>query len=163
MRTYKILPGCDVDAFYVSEHLRRKDAEELYLFTGKDPAFCAKYSWVVTPSYLRWVVYVDDEPAGIFGCKPKMLLVREQAVPWFLGTPAMAKIKVAFCKNTIKYINKMLEYYDYLENYVLTDYQESIRWMRWAGFTEGEVLAMGPFHANFTRFYIYKDRYKRRI
>lgn len=162
MRICKIQPGSTAEAFHVAENLREEDREEVYLTFGKNPVFYAKQSWVITPESLKWLCYVDGEPAAMFGCKPRGLLNSNQGTPWFLGTPLMDKMKLSFVKATPVYINKMLDVCEYLENYVWSEYKASIRWMKWAGFTEGKTVKFGAFDKPFTRFYTHRDTYPRR-
>jgi len=162
LRTCKINSGRTIDAWHVADNLRKEDSEEVYLTFGSDPRYYVKQCWILTPEDLRWIFYVDNEPAAIFGCAPRSMLKIDQAVPWFLGSPLMEKAKWSFVKATPKYINIMLDHYEYLENFVWAEYKASIMWMKWAGFTEGKTGKFGPFDAPFTRFYTHRDIYPRR-
>lgn len=95
---------------------------------------------------------VNGKVAAMWGVKQTS---PDEGFPWFLTTKALEEAPPLFFVRTYKKeVQEMLELFPRLVNYVLSDYDSSIRILRLAGFTIGEPEPYGS--GMFRRFQIGK-------
>ena len=127
-----VVPASASDVLYVAERLREADLQELYAMHGKDvdvPMLLLQ-SW--KESIQRYTIIANDEPVGIFGLAevaPKL------GAPWLVGTDGLPKIAKSFITGCPHYVERMLDTYPNLVNYVHKDNRLAIRWLKYLGFT----------------------------
>lgn len=127
-------------AYYVACHLH--PAEELQTFraTGINAKDAVLNTW--NDSKRKWVIFKDAQPVVLFGVVDAGNGI---GIPWMVGTPEMAKIKIFLCKISARYIEKMKKEFTSLVNYVEVNNKLSIGWARWCGFTICPPIPYGPF------------------
>lgn len=84
---------------------------------------------------------VNGKVAAVWGLQR---VSDEEGLPWFLTTPALEEAPpLFFVKTYKKEVLEMLKLLPRLVNYVLADYDASIRILRMAGFSIGEPEPYG--------------------
>jgi len=94
---------------------------------------------------------IDGKLVALMGIVPVGLLTGE-GCPWMLGTEELkkhGKIFVAFSKPTMISAAKP---YTTLRNYVDVRNKQSIRWLKWLGFTIKSPVIYGPYSKPFYPF-----------
>jgi len=81
-----------------------------------------------------------------------------QGIIWALGSPHQFKYSRQFLKMSKNILEKWLQKYSYLENFVDVRHTRSIRWIRWLGFTIGRVELLGPDAMPFFHFYQRREK-----
>jgi len=114
----------------MSPRLREADLLELRAH-GQTDVFKALL-YCVRSSEKCYTVWVDEEPAAIFGAGR---LSQEPSVGsiWLLGTPEIETIKIQFLRESRKWLEEVGQDYDLLTNVVHEDNQLHIRWLKWLG------------------------------
>jgi len=80
------------------------------------------------------VALIDGTPVAVFGLVIPDVLTGH-GHPWMLGTVDIDKNKKLLLVNSRRVVRKMLEICPHLSNQVYTKNHQSIRWLRWLGFT----------------------------
>lgn len=75
-------------------------------------------------------------------------------VPWMLASPTLTKIRKSFLRECREYVLRMLKVYGKLENYVWTENEVHIKWLRWLGFEFDPAVPYGINDQPFQRFYM---------
>lgn len=149
----KIKSGFVEQSDYVACFLRESDYVEIYRSSGRCPRAIVNISWEI--SNLKWILFSEGEAVALFG------VVNEEnkiGIPWMVATDKFSgsKIERYFIKNCKKYIKYMFDLggYEMLLNCVDVDHKQSIRWLRWCGFTMEDIVIHGPFNKNFQKFFM---------
>lgn len=100
---------------------------------------------------MRWTVWYGDQVACILGC---VGVDGKFGVPWLLGTELSKKVKRAFLKEIKDCLGTMIKEYKFLINYVHPKNKQSIRWLKWLGFTVTSPIPFGDFGNLFHPFYM---------
>ena len=108
---------------------------------------CYRQSWAA------WAGICEDRVVCCFGVAPKKSLISKVGVPWLLNSDLSRKHIVKFSRDSLKYINIMLQYYDRLENFVDSRHRICLRWLKWCGFKLEEAEPMGPYGILFHPFW----------
>lgn len=89
-----------------------------------------------------WLASIGDAPACLIGVGTVSIMGNVGA-PWFLTTDVMetTAAKRALLKFSPVFVTDFLHKYDNLVNYVDARYFRALRWLKWLGFTIGEVEA----------------------
>jgi hypothetical protein len=128
--------------------LRDSDLEELKACCSQSPEEQLKETW--ESSDMRWTIWAGGKVAGVFGCKGQ---VGKFGVPWMLGSKLTEKIRKVFIVDAKDYVEIMLERYKFLINYVHVDNKQSIRWLKWIGYTVKDPQPFGEFGNLFHPFF----------
>lgn len=158
-----IIPvGKQSDSVHVLEHMdqiagfemRLKDAEEALAATGENsPERALAFS--IQASDRVWFIKDPGQPiAGIFGYAKAG---DNAAVPWLLGAPHAPGVHpVKFAKVSKRIVDTWSQQFKLLFNFVIADYQESIRWLKFLGFTVSEEIeTLQDPNKPFRRFWRY--------
>lgn len=147
--------GIDIDVLKLVGRLRQADKDELYATNGEDPDKTLIESW--NDSKHRWSVWLNDYLVCVFGLteyKP----ISNIGIPWLLGSDDVLKIRKTFVKQSISYIDLMLDEFQHLFNFVDARNKASIRWLKWLGFEFHDPQPFGFEKRPFMMFT--KSRYK---
>lgn len=89
-----------------------------------------------------WLCTIGGAPACLIGVGTVSIMGNVGA-PWFLTTDVMETpaAKRALLKWSPRFVADFLGKYDNLVNYVDARYFRALRWLKWLGFTIGEVEA----------------------
>lgn len=88
-----------------------------------------------------WTILGDDMPEGMMGVS-KGSLLSNRGIIWLLGTDVLTKDRRLFVKVSKKVFDGMLDGFDYVENYVSTENEISLRWIERLGFNVEEEPIM---------------------
>ena len=113
----------------VAENIRLSDREEIWASNHISPEE-ALSKGLENSIYCRTIE--NGYPIAMFGICPHELLGHSASI-WLLGTDSLEKIKIKFLRHCRSYIDAMLEYYGYLENYVDVRNTKSIEWLKYLG------------------------------
>lgn len=135
--------------------LRQSDRDELKASVGLDPADAILLSLLY--SVEKYVVIHDGNIEAVFGVS--FVPERAFAAPWFLGTDKITQYQVTFLRQSRKVVHDWLKRYHRLMNFVDSRHTESIRWLRWLGFTVDETAPVTLFDPSvvFFPFYLPKE------
>lgn len=136
-------------AEHVTEFMRDIDRKEIYYMAALQAAPAVRVT--VARSLAAWTATVDDEPAIIFGVNRQSAISRV-GVPWMLCTDAVIGHGLALAIGSREYFGRMWRAFDRLDNRVLAENVETVRWLKWLGFDMQEPQAFGAFRAPFIRF-----------
>jgi hypothetical protein len=132
----------------VAQKMRARDVEEVWAAAGAKPA--AALEDCIVNARFAWTASDSNGPYAIFGVSHVGLDVGS---PWLLATDSLYKHQKFFMRATTIYVRHMLESFPILMNYVDARHSDSIRWLRWAGFTfDKYVDAFGYERRPFIRF-----------
>ena len=133
----EIRPANIDDALDLAPRLRRDDKWEVMCSSGLNSVDALTQS--IQFSEMCWTALLDGRPEIIWGvCKfppnPKMGIV------WLLSSEEMYKIPGRFVKESIRYVNKMLNVFPTLFNYVYANNMPSRKWLESMGFEAKERI-----------------------
>lgn len=126
-------------ADHVAKNMRAADRQEILDSTGQDPYSALMRSYENSDDC--WTGLLDNEPFVCFGAIRLRLLGNTGSV-WLLGTPIMEKATIAIGRKSRYYIQRMLQRFSMLENYVSCENTVSIKWLGWCG---AKLAAPVPF------------------
>lgn len=132
--------GLSAAALYVATNLCPLEEIQAYRATGIPAKDAVLNAW--ENSKRRWVIFKNSQPVGLLGVEDAG---EGLGIPWMVGTPEMAKIKLFLCRNSAKYVEEMKKGFTKLANYVSVENKLSIGWVRWCGFTLHPPIPYGPF------------------
>jgi hypothetical protein len=138
------------DAEYIGKHMRLADVEEIFAATGMDH----EDSIMIAQKYADYCMTakVDGVPVAMFGVKNTSMLL-PRGCPWLLATDEMERHPIEVMKASRQYMREVKKHYEYLENYVDTRHETSIRWLQRFGFEVDIALPFGFQNLPFHRFY----------
>jgi hypothetical protein len=94
---------------------------------------------------------IEGEIAAMVGLAANSIL-GGWGSPWLVtGTPVDRHTKL-FLKETRAGVDRMRAAFPRLSNYVHAEYTQTVRWLRWLGFSIGAPEPKGPFGAPFCLF-----------
>ena len=134
--------------------LRKEDVLEIERKTGREPYRVLIESY--RKSDIAFVGLVDNEIACAWGVAKESILSDESTI-WLLSTEVMKKAPVAVAKKTKMELDKLLQVYPKIGNYVDSEYSLCIRWLCWLGFTVENPEPIGVRGGLFSKFYIARD------
>lgn len=110
----------------------RKTAERL----GVDPIDVLRYTF--ERGSPMQIALVEGRPLAMWGVEWKSLL----SVPslWMITTDEVQRNPIAFLRESRRVVKEWGETYGSLEGMVDSDFETSLRWLRWLGFHEVESL-----------------------
>lgn len=117
----------------INLRLRQADIDEIRASVGVSPAeaLVSSLAW----STEAWVVIHEGKIEAVFGVS----VVSDYAIPWFLATDKFKEFRFTFAKESKKVVKELLSTYKCLSNFVSSRHKESIRWLKWLGFTVDET------------------------
>ena len=134
----------------IAADMRQADIDEVWAAGHKTPLEALVDGWKV--SKYATIAMNGDEPACMFGLVPRDLL-SGTGIIWMLGTNATFKYRREYLKRTPAVIDEMLTICPRLCNMVHSKNINSIRWLKWLGFTIEDPVKYGPDDELFHRFH----------
>lgn len=132
---------------FLKPRLRESDIRECEASLGISGSEGLQRSF--NTSAFCWTGFYGKEPVLIFGVGALNLL-SDYGAPWMLASDEIRKVSVALLRESRDYVQKMLDLYPVLMNYIDARQDTSIRWLRWCGFTVEPAHPWGilglPFH-----------------
>lgn len=155
--SYSIEPADYNSVKDLFDFIRESDAREVMASAGQTPEEAITLSMALSVD--SWVLRENGTPVCVFGVAP---IVGKPGVgsPWMLASHRFAASKApphirrritrVILAQSKKYIQKMLDRFYLLENYVDVRNEASIRWLKWCGFKLEPPVPWGhaglPFH-----------------
>lgn len=136
----------DID--YLSENIRECDKQEIWAMSNSTPhqAFLIGYNNSDTP----YVVELDGKAIAMFGVSGRK---GDVGIPWMLATDGIKKMRKEFLIECKPHLEAMHKDYPLLTNFVWEKNTTHIVWLKWLGFTFGEIIPLGVDGENFIQFY----------
>jgi hypothetical protein len=128
-------------AWYVAEHMREVDVQELRDLSGVGP-FQAVVEAMKLPGE-KWAGYYTDRPAALFGCAEVSILGCVGS-PWLLGTDDVEHAPVSLVRVGRDLVHHWSQQFALLENRVDGRNVKTIRWLRALGFNFDEPVQIKP-------------------
>lgn len=140
MTHYQVVEAIPCHALAMAPRMRRADVAELALL-GKAPLPALLQS--IERSQVSLTALADGQPFAIFGHTPQTHL-SSQAIVWMLSSRDLPKHARVFLPNSQGYVDKLLEEFQVLCNFVDERNLVAIHWLKWLGFTVAEEgITMG--------------------
>lgn len=133
--------------------LRAADVQEIEAGTEVPPDLALFQSWAFSEK--AWSLLVPQHGAvAMWGVAP-FRSDPTTASPWLLATEEFRNHKRELVRCTKHYIAEMARGYRRLVNYVDVRHTDSLRWLKWAGFTiSSYTVPHGPHDMPFHAFYM---------
>jgi hypothetical protein len=150
-------PATVLDAVLIAENLREQDRREVQASSGPNIREALVDSVVGSKESFVWTL--DGKPICIAGVANAGLPGPNSGagIPWMLGTPEMMGYSKMLVKDARIYIEKKLEEFTCLFNFVHAENSVSIGWLKRLGFKLGErIEEYGAGKQPFILFYRYK-------
>lgn len=136
---------------HIADNMRKADRIEVMASDGHTPLEALQQSLKMSQS--ATVACVEGVPCVIFGLVIHNL-IEGTGSPWMLGTEGSLKHRRQFLIETPLVIDEMLRTCIKLFNHVHVKNRESVRWLKWLGFTFDNPAPFGVAGEEFQRFYI---------
>ena len=148
----RVRKSTKADAYGIAVNMRQSDRNEIWASNHLDPIDALKKG-IELSVYCRTIE--NGKPIAMFGICPRDILGTSATI-WMLATDDLNKINMRFLRHSKEFVNAMLDYYEYLENYVDVRNQKSIEWLTFLGAKFDEPAPYGvegkPFqHFSFTK------------
>ncbi len=131
--------------------MRRADVEEIWASSHRTPKEALMEG--LHQSDLSAVAVCDGVPLIMFGVVKRDLL-SGTGIVWMLGANAATKYRRNFLTLAPRYVDEMLNFCPRLTNMVHSKNRESIRWLKWLGFTVDPPTRYGRENQLFHNFHI---------
>lgn len=121
----------------LAENLRTEDKEEVLAFHSPNAALWRSYK----RSVMNKTAIIDGKVAACWGVAGK--LFSDEGQPWLLTSPVVYEVSAyEFIKIYKNEVDRMLELFSNLTNYVAPDYKAAIKLLKMVGFTveEPEII-----------------------
>lgn len=135
----------------IAADMRQADVDEVWASNHHTPLESLMKGWQL--SNLSTVVVYDNEPLVMIGVVKRDMLTGSGVV-WMLGANRALKYRKEFLRQTKPVIDEMLTIYPRLCNMVHNKNTDSIRWLKWLGFTIDDPIPHGPDDELFHRFHL---------
>lgn len=129
------------DIIHISKHMREADLNEVRA-VGRKPMQSLLDGW--ERSDRCETVFVDEEPAAVWGVVPDDW---SRGCIWLLGTDRLTEKPLTFLRGAKRKLERVLQSYDKVENFVSETNTVHVRWLEWLGATFGKRHKIGgvPF------------------
>lgn len=107
-------------------------------------------------SGIAWVIDFGGALCAIFGLTED---ANGDGIPWFIGSPLLEELNsIAVARATKAVVGEMETIYPFLHNYVMADYKQAVRWVRFLGFhLSDETFVLSDPERPFYYFWRYSD------
>lgn len=140
----------------LADHLREEDKLEVFCSHGYGPRQALTYSFE-TSKECNSIISDDEKVIGMFGIG--VTPDNKSAVPWLLASDELSKIAKQFLPESKAWVDRVVEPYDNVFNYVHAANKKSMRWLKWLGFTLDEKAVSYGYHpAPFFKFTMSKEK-----
>lgn len=140
----------DVEAWHIEDLApRMRAADRLEIWAANHSLPYEGLMTAVSRSREKWAVEKAGRCVCIFGVVPTVILTGRGS-PWLLGSDELHDIRIPFLRHSGPIIERLLERYETLNNWVHEGNALSLAWLRWLKFEIGEARPYGveglPFH-----------------
>jgi hypothetical protein len=147
---YQIVPATPSHARELAAALRQADVDEIFALTGLAPLDGLEYCLASTPDCKAAVDVEGTIVMWGIGVSPANPHVGS---PWGLGADRLiSQYRLAFLREGLKCAQQGRKAYERLENWVDARNMDSLRFIRWCGFTVHPSENLGYLNLPFHRF-----------
>lgn len=139
----------------IAADMRQADVDEVWASNHHTPIESLMKGWDQS-DYVSVAVNDKDEPLVMFGLVKRDVL-SGYGIIWLLGTNNAMNHRREFLTKTPVIIDQMMTICPRLCNMVHDKNKESIRWLKWLGFTIDDPVPHGPHGELFHRFHKEKE------
>ena len=140
----------------LADNLRAEDRLEVFCSHGYGPKQALTYSFG-TSKECNSIIDDGERVIGMFGFG--VTPDNKSAIPWLLASDELSKIAKQFLPESKAWVDRVVEPYDYVFNYVHASNRKSIKWLKWLGFTlSGNAVIYGYYPAPFYKFTMVKEK-----
>lgn len=136
--------------FAIADNMRDADRIEVMASHGHSPVEALLMGWSL--SAFSTVAVYDGIPVVAFGLVITSVLTGA-GTPWMLASKDVKKCRSELLKKTPSVIDSMLVICPKLSNHVHADNRQSVRWLKWLGFTIDDPEPIGINGELFHRFH----------
>ena len=144
----RLVPAQQHHVQRMADCMRPADAEEIRLSHGHTPFESLSHALSLSPESVLCET-IGGDPICMYGVAP---MAGQIGCPWLLGTPLMTKHSHFIARESLRHIKTMRKNVFRLENWVHCDNIDSIKWLKWLGFTLHEAIPFGVGRALFHHF-----------
>lgn len=137
------------DVHYLKTRLKQSDINEVKRSHGYTPEEALMEGW--KKSLVCYTLCMYDRPIAMCGINPESF-IGNKAVVWFLSSPEIDMIKVKFIRNSRLIVDKFLDFYGVLFNYVDISQTKTIKWLKRMGAKFEEPVLYGVSNMPFVKF-----------
>ena len=156
---------CDWDVDYLIPRIRESDRNEIAALSGRTVLQVLPIS-VQISRVSKIIQNESGDPVAIFGvadgCPDPYGVVLPFGVVWLLGTYELEGAErtsfIRLSRDLIPMV--MLPRYRFLHNYCWSANQQSLRWLKWCGFTVTEPVRIGQHNELFFPFFLINKDWK---
>lgn len=116
----------------IAADMRAADRKEVWFSHRNTPYEALSRS--LAASEEAWTAVINGRPALMWGVARRGCVFSIKGIPWLLATDDIKKCQVEFLKQSRMWVERMMENFAVLENYVYEENLLSIRWLKWCGF-----------------------------
>ena len=129
-----------LDAVALAGNLRDEDREEIEASNGSDLQATLVSSFMSSTETFVWTL--DGKPICMAGVAKSEFPgpLKGAGVPWMLGAPEMVRYSKMLVKDARVYVDKKLDEYPILFNFVHVHNVTSILWLHRLGFRFGQLI-----------------------
>ncbi len=152
---YQVVDARFEHCMLIHRHARAADRIEIALATGG--GIMQALHRGLKASTASWTLLYGDQPVAMGGVAPwpgelgRAMLV---GIPWAIGTFHVEQRSRPLVELGPGILDRMLDLYGELQNYVHAENLRAIRFLGWLGFTFGQAVEYGPTRAVFVPFAI---------
>jgi len=138
------------DVVYLSQNLRQRDVEELEA-SGTTPFDALSTGYHISDPCFT-LLSAKGEAIGMVGVGEGGY--DDMGAIWMLGAKGIEDIPMTLLKNSKKVLDLLWEGTDYngFYNYVYSNNQLHIDWLKWLGFSFLRTVQIGPYNRDFIEF-----------
>lgn len=121
---------------FILANMREQDRKEFEMLQSEDV-------WRGVQKGIAFAGYADDVPGTMWGLKPHGIL--EPATFWLASTPLLEKHKIAFLRNSKKFVDWCVQTHGVVGGTVAKSNIRAQNWLRWLGFSLGPEFFFEPY------------------
>lgn len=145
-----IIPAHPDHLFWMANNMSEEDRQECAAM-GWGPLRALKIGLEHSVAAWTGLKVPEHRPLCMFGVMPVEGILNGTGAPWFLATPELRKYAIRFLKDCDEYLNRMLDIFPTLVEYVDARHTRGIKWVKWLGFELTGPQPWGPFGVHFYR------------
>jgi hypothetical protein len=144
-----VIPTQPQHCLLMAPHLRKADADEMWLQAGWRPIDALKYCFEASKESYSVMLSDSDVPVIMYGICDKATPFSNKQVIWLLATDRLKEVKKRFLREGFNHL-LLLAAGSRVYNYVSADNVTSLRWLKFLGFNILPAKPHGwlnkPFH-----------------
>ena len=124
----------------LASSMQKEDADAAYVIAHLSPEQAIRHSVSSSIESETWLA--DGKVMAITGASRGTFL-SPYACVWMLGSEDLRKYPIFFIKGSKEWVERMLNKYSHIVNYIYSENTRSIKWLKWLGFTIHPAAPLG--------------------